>query len=174
MADPFVAEIRAFAFAFAPKGWAHCDGQLLPKAQNTALSSLLLNMYGGSSTTFALPDLRDRTPIGTGQGPGLSDYPQGQEDGTEIVTLQESEIPSHTHAARARNDPAELQAPAPDRALARSTAGFAYQSNTSSNLVPMAQQTAASAGGSQPHNNMPPYLTVNFCIALQGVFPPHP
>jgi microcystin-dependent protein len=142
--------------------------------QNTALSSLLLNMYGGSSTTFALPNLRDRTPLQSGQGPGLSNYAQGQEEGAEIVTLEESEIPAHTHQARARNDPAELQAPAPDRALARSTAGFAYQSNTSANLVPMAQQAAAPAGGSQPHTNMPPVLTLNFCIALQGVFPSRP
>jgi microcystin-dependent protein len=175
MADPFIAEIRVFGFNFAPKGWAHCDGQLLPKAQNTALFSLLSTTYGGNgTTTFALPNLRDRTTLGAGQGPGLSNYDLGQEEGTQIVTLLESEIPSHTHGARARNDPAELQAPAPDRALARSTAGFAYQSNTSANLVPMAPETAAAAGASFPHNNMPPVLTLNFCIALQGVFPPHP
>ena len=97
---------------------------------------------------------------------------EGQNAGAENLPILDAEMPAHTHGARARNDPAELQAPAPDRALSRSTAGFAYQSNTSANLVQMSPQTASVAGGSLPHNNMPPVLTLNFCIALQGVFPP--
>jgi microcystin-dependent protein len=173
MADPFVAEIRVFGFNFAPSGWATCDGQIMPLSQNTALFSLLGTMYGGDGkVTFGLPDLRDRAAITSGQGPGLSAYVEGQNAGAENLPILDAEMPAHTHGARARNDPAELQAPAPDRALSRSTAGFAYQSNTSANLVQMSPQTASVAGGSLPHNNMPPVLTLNFCIALQGVFPP--
>lgn len=173
MADPFVAEIRIFPFNFAPKGWAWCDGQLMPLSQNTALFSLLGTTYGGDGkSNFALPDLQGRAPMHPGQGPGLSLHDLGETGGSETVTLLESEIPSHTHAVRASSDPADLQGATPNRCLARSNPGFAYQSTTNSNLVPMSDQALAPGGGDQPHNNLQPYLTFYFCIALQGVYPP--
>jgi microcystin-dependent protein len=170
MADQFVGEIRAVGFNFPPKGWAFCDGQLLPLSQNTALFSLLGTFYGGDGkSTFALPDLRGAVPVGQGQGPGLGEYFLGEMTGTQTVTLLQSEMPAHTHTLRARNDPAELQAPAPARAFARSTAGFAYLPAAPN--VALNPQVAAVAGGSLPHNNMQPSLVMNFVIALQGIFP---
>src|SRR3954471_16143809 len=116
MADPFVAEIRAVPFNFAPTGWAFCDGQLLPLSQNTALFSLLGTMYGGNGkSNFALPDLQASAPIGWGQGAGLANYEQGQSGGSDAVTLLESEIPFHTHAVNASPDPADQQAPGANR-----------------------------------------------------------
>lgn len=173
MADPFVAEIRIFPFNFPPKGWAWCDGQLMPISQNTALFSLLGTTYGGDGkSNFALPDLQGRAPMHPGQGPGLSLHDLGEEAGSETVTLLESEIPSHTHALRAYpTDPADVQAPQAAVALARSSSGNAYTTNTAG-LVSMASEMLASAGGGAPHNNLMPYLTFYFCIALQGVFPP--
>jgi microcystin-dependent protein len=172
MADPFVAEIRIFPFNFAPKGWAWCDGQLLPLSQNTALFSLLGTTYGGNGeSNFALPDLQGRTSMHPGQGPGLSLHDLGETGGSETVSLLESEIPSHAHALRASAEDGELTAPSANRVLARSIGSFAYQS-TMSGLVAMSDQALAPAGGDQPHNNMQPYLTFYFCIALQGVFPP--
>lgn len=173
MADPFVAEIRIFPFNFAPKGWAWCDGQLLPLSQNTALFSLLGTTYGGDGkSTFALPNLQGRAPMHPGQGPGLSLRDLGESGGSETVTLLESEIPAHAHAVRAVSDPGELQVPSSQRALARSQNAQAYQSTTGQNLVATAPESLAPAGGDAPHNNMQPYLTFHFCIALQGVFPP--
>jgi microcystin-dependent protein len=178
MADPFVAEIRIFPFNFAPRGWAFCDGQILPISQNTALFSLLGVTYGGNgSSVFALPNLQGSAPMHPGQGPGLSLHDLGETGGSEFVTLLESEMPSHSHTLRVSPDDGDLNAPSPNppsptRSLARSNGGFAYQSNTTQNLVSLALQTLAPAGGSLPHNNMQPYLTLSFCIALQGVFPP--
>jgi microcystin-dependent protein len=175
MADPFVAEIRAFGFNFAPTGWAQCNGQLLPLSQNTALFALVGTFYGGDGkSTFALPDLQVRAPLHAGQGPGLSAYGQGQEHGTETVTLLQSEIPAHTHGLMARDNSGDLQAPSSNRALARSSGGTIYQSNATANLTNMAPQTLSVAGGDLPHNNWPPVLAVNFCIALQGIFPQRP
>jgi microcystin-dependent protein len=175
MSDPFVAEIRMFAGNFAPTGWATCDGQLLPISQNTALFSLLGTFYGGNGqTTFALPDLQGAAALGQGQGPGLSHYDLGQASGTQFVTLLDSEMPAHTHALRANFNPGDVNDPSPARSLARSGAGFLYQSNTTQNLVGMSPQAVAVSGNSFPHNNMQPYLTVTFIIALQGVFPPRP
>ena len=172
MADPFVAEIRIFPFNFAPTGWASCDGQIMPISQNTALFSLLGTTYGGDGkSTFALPDLQGRAPMHPGQGPGLSLHDLGEEGGSDTVTLLESEIPSHSHVAQASADPANAQAPNAQVALARSSGGSAY-STTTSGLAMMATQTLAPTGGSLPHNNLAPYLTLTFCIALQGVFPP--
>lgn len=171
--DPFIAEIRVFGFNFAPKGWAECDGQLLPISQNTALFSLLGTNFGGDGkSTFGLPNFQGSAAIGKGEGSGLSPYFVGEEGGAPYVTLLQSEIPTHTHQARATKEPAEVQAPAPDRALARSTPGNAYQSNTSSSLVPMNFQSTSISGSSLPHNNMPPAMPLVFCIALQGVYPP--
>lgn len=171
--DPFLAEIRVFGFNFAPKGWAFCDGQLLPISQNTALFSLLGTNFGGDGkSTFGLPNFQGSAAISQGEGSGLSPYYVGEEGGVPNVTLLQSEIPMHTHTARASNEPAELQAPNPERALARSKPGFAYQSDSSAKLVQMNFQSTTIVGSSLPHNNMPPFLTLNFCIALQGIYPP--
>jgi microcystin-dependent protein len=171
MADPFVAEIRIFPFNFAPKGWAWCDGQLLPLSQNTALFSLLGTTYGGDGkSNFALPDLQGRAPMHPGQGPGLSLHDLGETGGSETVSLLESEIPAHSHALRGSIDDADLTIPAPTRSLAKSAGQNIY--SATANLSPMAPESLAPAGGDQPHNNMQPYLTFYFCIALQGVFPP--
>jgi microcystin-dependent protein len=170
MADPFVAEIRIFGFNFPPKGWAFCAGQLLPLAQNTALFSLLGTTYGGNGqSTFALPDLQGRAPMSPGHN-GQAEHLLGESGGTTSVTLLASEMPAHTHAVNGSNGPANLQAPAADRVLGRAN-GNVYLDNPAA-LVPMAPEALAPAGGGQPHNNMQPFLTLNFCIALQGVFPP--
>jgi microcystin-dependent protein len=166
--DPFVAEIRVFPYTFAPKGWALCNGQLLPISQNTALFSLLGTMYGGDGkTTFALPDLQGRVPMMHGQGPGLSLHDQGEAGGSESVTLLESEIPVHSHALGAATSAADVSIPNAGAVLA--AANGAYQASAGTQLHPSA---LAPAGGDQPHNNLMPYLTFNFCIALQGVYPP--
>jgi len=171
MADPFVAEIRIFPFNFPPKGWAFCQGQILPISQNTALFSLLGTTYGGDGkSTFALPDLQGNVPMHPGQGPGLSLHDLGEVGGSTTVTLLESEIPSHSHPWLASPDDGDLKAPSSNRCLARSIGGSAWA--PASSLVPMAFQALTPTGGSLPHNNMQPYLTLNFCIALQGVFPP--
>jgi microcystin-dependent protein len=173
MADPFVAEIRIFPFNFAPKGWAWCDGQLLPLSQNTALFSLLGTTYGGNGkSNFALPDLQGRAPMHPGQGPGLSLHDLGETGGSDTVSLLESEIPTHSHGLRAYSDFADLQAPAPNRALAFSQNALAYQTVTNQQVVTMSPNALAPIGGDQPHNNLQPYLTFYFCIAMQGVFPP--
>jgi microcystin-dependent protein len=173
--DPFVAEIRIYPFNFAPKGWAFCDGQLLPISQNTALFSLLGTTYGGDGkSTFALPDMQGNAPMHPGQGPGLSLHDLGETGGAETVSLLESEIPAHSHSLRAVTDPGDLKIPSPVRALARSQGANDYKAPAGQPLTPMSDQTIAPAGGNQPHNNMQPYLTLNFCIALQGVFPPRP
>jgi microcystin-dependent protein len=170
--DPFVAEIRIFPFNFAPKGWAWCDGQILPLSQNTALFSLLGTTYGGDGkSNFALPDLQGRAPMHPGQGPGLSLHDLGETGGSETVTLLESEVPSHSHALRASSLPGEDASPGAE-ALARSVGAVLYQTNVAQNLVAMSPQALAPAGGDQPHNNLQPYLTFYFCIALQGVYPP--
>lgn len=172
MADPFVAEIRIFPFNFAPRGWAWCDGQLLPISQNTALFSLLGTTYGGNGkSNFALPDLQGRAPMHPGQGPGLSLHDLGEMGGSETVSLLESEIPVHPHGLLAFNLTGDIQTPAPSVSLARTTNINLYNTNTAP-LTAMAPQALAPAGGDQPHNNMQPYLTLYFNIALQGVFPP--
>jgi len=171
--DPFVAEIRIFPFNFAPKGWAFCDGQLLPLSQNTALFSLLGTTYGGNGkSNFALPDLQGRAPMHPGQGPGLSLHDLGETGGSETVSLLESEIPTHSHALMASVEDGVQGTLTPGITLASSVGGTLYQTNTNTNLVSMNPNSLAPAGGDQPHNNMMPYLTFYFCIALQGVFPP--
>jgi microcystin-dependent protein len=175
MANPFVAEIRIFGFNFAPTGWALCNGQILPIAQNTALFSLLGTTYGGNGqSTFALPNLQNSAPMHPGQGPGLSLHDLGEVGGSETVTLLQSEIPAHNHFMMAQNQPAQLDAPAPDRTFARSSGGFAYKVAPYNQIVQMSPNMIAPTGGDLPHNNLMPYLTLNFCIALQGVFPPRP
>lgn len=170
MADPFVAEIRIFPFNFAPRGWAWCDGQLLPLSQNTALFSLLGTTYGGNGkSNFALPDLQGRAPMQPGQGPGLSLHDLGETGGSETVSLLESEIPSHSHGVQFSENPGERNNPASNY-YSIPDSGRIYVG--ASNLVNMNGNMLAPAGGDQPHNNMMPYLTFYFNIALQGVFPP--
>jgi microcystin-dependent protein len=169
MSEPFIAEIRIFAGNFAPRSWAFCDGQLLPISQNTALFSLIGTTYGGDGrTTTALPNLMGRAPMHPGRGPGLTSRRLGERGGVETVTLTEAQMPNHNHSWRAAEDPADLQAPAPNRTMTRSSVNAWTAPN---NLVPLAEQALQDAGGSQAHNNMQPYLVMNFIIALQGLYP---
>lgn len=173
MSSPFVAEIRMFGCQFAPTGWAMCNGQILPISQNTALFSLLGTFYGGDGkSTFALPDLQGATPLNQGQGPGLSDYFIGQSSGSDQISLLTSEIPGHTHGLFCQPTPADRPAPEPDVAFARTTGATPYIAPSGVPQAPMALQACGFTGGGLPHNNLMPYLVVNFCIALQGVFPP--
>jgi len=173
MANPFLAEIRIFPFNFPPKGWAFCDGQILPLSQNTALFSLLGTTYGGDGkSNFALPNLQGSAPMHPGQGPGLSLHDLGESSGSDTVTLLESEIPAHSHGLLTQaGAQATSQTPGPNVGLARSRTVSIY-SSTTTGLVQQSDSTVAPAGGDQPHNNLMPYLTLNFCIALQGVYPP--
>lgn len=166
MSDPFLGEIKIVPYNFAPRGWAFCNGQILPIAQNTALFSLLGTTFGGNGqTTFALPDLRSRVPLHSGQGPGLSSYSLGQVGGTESVTLTVNEMPSHPHLAEATQGAATGTRPG----NSFPATGGSY-SSTSDGTV-MNPSFIKPAGGSQPHNNIQPYLALNFCIALTGIFP---
>jgi microcystin-dependent protein len=171
MADPFVAEVRIFGFNFAPKGWATCDGQILPISQNTALFSLLGTMYGGDGkSNFALPDFSGSTVVDAGQGQGLSQYFEGQVGGTDTVTLLSSEMPIHPHGLTASLRDAVERFPT-GLNMAQGVSVFMYDTNAQP-VATMAPQMVAPTGGSLPHNNDMPYLTLLFCIALQGVFPP--
>ena len=166
MADPFIGEIRAFGFNFPPRGWATCSGQILPIAQNTALFSLLGTTYGGNGqTTFALPDLRGRVPVHFGQGPGLSNVVLGQQAGSESVTLTSEQMPSHNHAIAASNGAAGASRPSNNFPAA----GGAYA--TATDGTTMNAGMVRNTGGGQPHENRQPYLGLNICIALAGIFP---
>jgi microcystin-dependent protein len=173
MADPFVAEIRIFAGGFAPKGWALCDGQLMPISQNTALFSLLGTTYGGDGkSTFALPNLQGCAPMQQGQGPGLSLRDLGETGGEQTVTLLQTEMPAHSHPALAASTGGGVASPQ-NNAWSSGLKGHApafVASNPSTNAQ-MNPFGLSIAGGSLPHNNMPPYLGLTFIIALQGVFP---
>lgn len=170
MADPFVAEIRIFPFNFAPKGWAWCDGQVLPLSQNTALFSLLGTTYGGNGkSNFALPNLQGSAPMHPGQGPGLSLHDLGESGGTPTVTLLSSEIPSHTHQLSASASAGNATTPSSNAMLAATPRAFAAPGGQATTL---SGATLSAAGGSLPHENMQPFLTLYFCIALQGVYPP--
>ncbi|PTA68505.1 phage tail protein [Deinococcus arcticus] len=170
--EPFIGEIQMFAGNFAPRGWALCNGQLLPIAQNTALFSLLGTTYGGDGrTTFALPNLQATSPMAPGTGPGLTPRTLGQQGGAASVTLLPQEMPPHTHAVNAFDVPGTSAVPT-DRSLARSVNSNAYGPGTPG--VTLAPQSLAPAGGSAPHNNLPPYLAVTFIIALQGIYPSRP
>ena len=170
--DPFVAEIRIFPFNFPPKGWAFCDGQLMPISQNTALFSLLGTFYGGDGkSNFALPDLQGSVPVHVGgnqPGPGLSVYDVGEAIGIDTVTLLQTEAPTHTHSMAAQTvDQGDNRIPGPALNLANQQIYSAATPNAQLN-----DQAVSPAGSGQPHNNLMPYLTLNFNIALQGVFPP--
>ncbi len=169
MSDPFVAEIRIVPFNFAPRGWAFCDGQLIPLSQNTALFALLGTTYGGNGTTnFGLPNLQGRSPMQWGQGPGLSLRDIGESGGQASVTLLPSQTPSHTHGLMAAAGPATTGTPSAASALAMASAAV-Y--GPPSDPVAMSSGAISAVGGS-PHENRQPFLTLNFVIALQGVFPP--
>ncbi len=171
--DPFVAEIRIFSGNFAPKGWAFCDGRLLPISQNTALFSLLGTNYGGDGkSTFGLPDLQNSAPMFWGQGPGLSVRDLGEKSGSSTVTIIESELPNHNHAIVTSPDPGDINTPK-DMVLARSTGAAVYNA-TLTNPVQLAPTALTVVGRSLPHNNMQPILALTFIIALQGVFPQRP
>jgi microcystin-dependent protein len=181
MADPFVAEIRIFPFTFPPRGWAFCNGQIMPISQNTALFSLLGTFYGGDGqSTFALPDMQGNAPMHPGQGPGLSLHVLGETGGTPFVSLLQSEIPSHTHVpqvsttAATSNQGTNMVVGAARYDDGQGTTGdvSTFSANVNNPLVQLSPFALALAGGAQPHNNMQPYLTLNFCIALQGIFPP--
>ena len=174
MSDPFVAEIRIFPFNFAPKGWAFCDGQLLPISQNTALFSLVGTFYGGDGkSTFALPNLQGSVPIHTGSsgGPGLTPYFIGEQSGSQTETLLQTEMPIHTHSLQGNFNPGDVFTPGSTVVLTNSSPGNAYVAGTA-NLAQMSPQAIAPYGSSQPHNNLMPLLTLSFCIAMQGIFPP--
>jgi microcystin-dependent protein len=196
MSDPFIGQIALFGFNFAPKGWALCEGQLLPLSQNTALFSILGTTYGGDGkSTFALPDLRGRVAPGAGQGPGLSGYDIGESGGAPTVALLESEMPVHAHgfvastaqasepnpggnllarvirpaASAATHGEAQVQAPGPTQVQANF-----YSSNPNNANAVLAPNAIGGAGGNAAHNNVQPSLALNFCIALQGVLPTRP
>jgi microcystin-dependent protein len=173
MSDQFVAEIRIFPFNFAPKGWAFCDGQLMPISQNTALFSLLGTFYGGDGkSTFGLPDLQGSAPMQPGQGQGLSERFLGEPGGVESVTLLDSEMPVHPHMVTASG--ADGVATSPKDQLVAQGVGINMYSTSTSPLTQLNNNAVPPAGGDLPHNNMQPYLTLNFCIALQGIFPQRP
>jgi microcystin-dependent protein len=178
MSYPFVAEITMFGFRFAPTGWAQCNGQLLPISQNTALFSLIGTYYGGDAkVTFALPNLEGMAVVSQGQGNGLSPYSIGETTGTPYVTVLQSEMPAHSHSFNATTNPGTTVVSSGNQ-LAQAHNGSKTVANICNYLSTNTPQTQLSplalslTGGSQPHNNMQPYLTLNFCIALQGVFPP--
>ena len=170
MADPFVAEIRIFPFNFAPQGWAFCNGQILPISQNTALFSLLGTTYGGNGqSTFALPNMLGNAPMHPGQGPGLSLHDLGEMSGSDTVTLLQSEMPAHSHSLIASQSDGGDTSPANNlTATGIGIGAFAAPGA----VVQLNSNSTTPTGGSLPHNNLMPYLTLNFNIALQGVFPP--
>jgi microcystin-dependent protein len=179
MSQPFVGQIALFPYNFAPRGWALCAGQLMAISQNTALFSLLGTMYGGNGTTnFALPDLQGRVPISAGQGPGLSNYSQGEPGGTENVTLLSTENASHNHSFNATTDGATVPA-ASGNQLAKGQAGSPHTGFTKANVYSSAAPNTslsptsaiAFAGSNLAHNNIQPYQVLGYYIALQGVFP---
>jgi len=169
MSEPFLGEIRIVGFNFAPRGWAFCDGQILSISQNQALFSLLGTTYGGDGrTTFALPDLRGRTPVHSGTGAGLSSRPLGSRGGEENHLLSTSEMPLHTHSVNASAADANTPEPA-NNLLAVSRQADLY--SLLDNLQGMSANSVTNNGGGQAHNNMQPFLALYFCIALQGLFP---
>ena len=167
MSEPFLAEIRIVGFNFAPRGWAFCDGQILPINQNQSLYSLLGTTYGGDGrTSFALPDLRGRTPMHVGDGHQL-----GQKGGAETVTLTAAEIGAHTHTVKASSQQANQAQPANLILATVPRPELIYRTPAASSTTALRSGTVTNAGGGQAHDNMQPYLAVSFCIALRGLFP---
>jgi microcystin-dependent protein len=178
-ADPYLGEIQIFPYTYAPRGWAYCDGQIIPIAQNQALFSIISTIYGGNgTTTMGLPDFRGRIPIGLGRGPGLTERRLGYPLGTQSVILQESQIATHTHFLSATivdiadsTDPlGSCLAKAPKIKTAKAAANH-YHDETGG-LVTMSPSSLGSTGGTQPHNNIQPILGLSFYISMDGVYPP--
>jgi microcystin-dependent protein len=175
--DAFIAEIRVFGCNFAPKNWAQCNGQLLPIASNTALFSLIGIYYGGNgTTTFALPNLQGQAIIGQGQGPGLSMYSIGEITGTANVSLIGNQLPPHNHPVNCYNDGGSANGPGANVLATSGTDGRGNVIYSATAGIPVAMNPAqiAPAGNGVPHNNMSPYVAMNYCIALQGVYPQRP
>ena len=171
MSEPFMAEIRIFAGNFAPRSWAFCDGQLLPISQNTALFSLIGTTYGGDGrSTTALPNLQGRAPMHPGRGPGLTERRLGQRGGVEQVTLSEAQMPSHRHSLQAAGASGEESSPTPARVVAQAI-GRGANLYASGLPNPATLKEIGNTGGSQSHNNLQPFLGLNFIIALQGLYP---
>jgi len=177
MSEPFIGEVRIWGCSFTPRGWASCDGQLLPIASNTALFSVLGTTFGGDGrTTFALPDLRDQAAMHPGHGPGLSSRRLGQKTGTDEVTLTEAQMPAHKHVMSGVQDPATSATPADTMMMAfdtptGSTENILYLNNAETANAQMASSTLSNMGGSQAHENRQPAITMNYCIALTGLYP---
>jgi microcystin-dependent protein len=172
VANQFLGEIRIFPFGFAPNGWASCNGQVLPISQNTALFSLFGTYYGGNgTTTFGLPNLQGASPLHQGQGPGLSPYDIGDTGGSQTVTVLSAQLPPHPHTLQGDGRPGDLNTPSSATVLARSSPSIYKTSAGAATAAMAAQVLGGSGGGSGPHNNLMPYLTLNFCVALQGVYP---
>jgi microcystin-dependent protein len=170
MSEPFLGQINIFPYNFAPRGWAFCNGQLLSIAQNTALFSLLGTNFGGNGqTTFALPDLRGRVAISSGQGPGLSNYVLGEASGTESVTMTIETMPPHLHPYQPGANEGDPGTKEPAGGFLAKAANNLYAATTDGTL--MGLQTTGPTGGGQPFSILQPYLTLNFCIALEGIFP---
>lgn len=181
MSDQFLAEIRIFPFNFAPVGWAMCNGQLLPISQNTALFSLIGTNFGGDGrSTFGLPNLQGAAPLQQGQGPGLSLRSLGEQGGETSVTLLSTQMPAHSHAIFASTSPGKTTSASGNQLGVGSSGGGKtgqtvvnlYSANPAKATTGLAANSMSGAGGGQAHNNLQPYLTLNFCIALQGIFPP--
>ncbi len=167
MSEPFLAEVRIVGFNFAPRGWAFCDGQILPINQNQSLYSLLGTTYGGDGrTSFALPDIRGRVPIHVGQSDGGTEHREGQKSGEETHTLAGNEMPQHTHVLSGTSVAADSTTP--QGRLLGTTSGLYHAPQ---NLINMGSSSIANVGGGQAHENMQPYIAVNYCIALRGLFP---
>lgn len=172
MSTPYLAQIQPFGFNFAPRGWSFCDGQILSIAQHSALFALIGTTYGGDGiTTFALPDLRGRVALHQGHGPGLSARSIGETGGSQNVTLTASQMPTHNHLVMANGTAGTTFTPANNYLAADSGNTDAIYSTTLSNPATMATNMVGAAGGNQPHNNMQPYLVINWCIAMEGIYP---
>lgn len=170
--EPFIGQVQLFAFNFNPRGWMFCNGQLLSIAQNSALFSLLGTTYGGDGiTTFALPDLRGRVPNGQGSGPGLSNYQMGQAAGSEQVTLLQTQMPQHNHLMEVSDQPASQSSPANHILAVPGVGGEPLSAYGTSPDAIADPRSIGMAGSNQPHQNMQPYLTMNYCIAVEGIFP---
>lgn len=167
--EPFIGQLALFGFNFAPRGWAFCQGQLLPISGNEALFSLLGTMYGGDGQrNFALPDLQGRVPVGFGRGPGLPDHPLGKKFGHESVTLELDQMPTHSHAVSATSQAGDQQSPIGNVMADEGNAQYKLYSNSPNGHM----RATDMAGGGQPISVQPPSLGLNWCIALQGIFPP--
>jgi len=173
MSSPFLGEIRPWACNFAPTGWAMCQGQLLAISQNTALFALIGTFYGGNgTTTFALPDLRGRVPMKFGTDPSGNSYAIGEDGGEENITLQPTQMPIHTHTLSGSTGIGRRATPVTGAALATTNHGGFFYAASNSSLTPInSGSVSLYQGGNQPHDNLQPYLAINWCIALRGIFP---